>query len=226
VARASVIDGERIGVGCILVAVSTDSAQLFFSLLMFVAAAGALALVAARVAAAMGSESARRIGRDVSDASTWLAFLVAATATAGSLYFSEVAHFVPCRLCWFQRIAMYPLSVILLVGAIRRDPAVRWYAGPLAAVGAAVAAYHTLIERRPELDTGACELFGPSCTDVWFEECGFVTLATMSLVGFLTILLLMFVRFPATLDVDPPSTPRAPAPLDAPLLDRRLESHS
>ncbi|MET0911093.1 MAG: disulfide bond formation protein B [Ilumatobacteraceae bacterium] len=199
---------------------STDSAQLFFSLLMFVAAGGAIALVVLRVAVALGSESAQRIGRDVGHASTWLAFLVAATATLGSLYFSEVAHFVPCRLCWFQRIAMYPLSLILLVGAIRRDPAVRWYVGPLAAIGAAVAAYHTLIEWRPELDTGACELFGPSCTDVWFKEFGFVTLATMSLVGFLTILLLMFVRFPATLDDDAPSTP------DTPLLDPTLEAHS
>ena len=179
---------------------STDSAQLFFSLLAFVAAAGSIALVVLRIVAATGNEGASSVGRDVNDASTWLAFLVAATATLGSLYFSEVAHFVPCRFCWFQRIAMYPLSVILLVGAIRRDPAVKWYAGPLAAIGALIAAYHTLIEWRPELDTGACELFGPSCTDVWFKEFGFVTLATMSLVGFLTILLLMFIRFPAKLD--------------------------
>jgi len=199
--------------------VSTDSAQLFFSLLMFVAAAGAIALVVLRVAVALGNESALGIGREVGHASTWLAFLVAATATLGSLYFSEVAHFIPCRLCWFQRIAMYPLSLILLVGAIRRDPAVRWYVGPLAAIGASVAAYHTLIEWRPELDTGACELFGPSCSDVWFKEFGFVTLATMSLVGFLTILLLMFVRFPATLDDEAPST------LDTPL-DPTLESLS
>ena len=108
--------------GCILVAVSTDSAQLFFSLLTFVAAAGSL--VASRAAArrsGSGATAARRArSRRSADASTWLAFLVAATATLGSLYFSEVAHFVPCRLCWFQRIAMYPA-----VGdpARRRDPA-------------------------------------------------------------------------------------------------------
>ena len=119
---------------------STDSAQLFFSLLTFVAAAGAVALVGLRLAAGLGSDGAARIGREISDASTWLAFLVAATATLGSLYFSEVANFVPCRLCWFQRIAMYPLSVILLVGAVRRDAGVRWYVGPLAAIGAVVAA--------------------------------------------------------------------------------------
>ena len=188
---------------------STDSAQLFFSLLMFVAAVGSLALVVLRIAAGLGSAGANRAGREISDASTWLAFLVAATATLGSLYFSEVANFVPCRLCWFQRIAMYPLSVILLVGAVRRDAGVRWYVAPLAVIGAAIAGYHTLIEWRPELDSGACEAFGPSCTDVWFREFGFVTLATMALVGFLTILLLVFVRFPATIDADtsfPPDT--------------------
>jgi disulfide bond formation protein DsbB len=95
---------------------------------------------------------------------------------------------------------MYPLSVVLLVGAIRRDPGLRWYVGPIALVGAGVAAYHTLLEWKPELDTGACEVFGPSCTDIWFKEFGFLTLASMALIGFLTILLLMFLRFPATLD--------------------------
>lgn len=133
------------------------------------------------------------------DAATWVAFLVAATATFGSLYFSEVADFTPCRLCWFQRIAMYPLSVILLVGAVRRDAAVRWYAAPLAAIGAAISAYHSLIEWRPSLDSGACEATGPSCTYVWFRELG-LSLANMAFVGFLTILLLLLVRFPATLD--------------------------
>jgi disulfide bond formation protein DsbB len=196
------IDAERIGLGCILVSVSTDSAQLFFSLLMFAAALGCLALVALRIAASSGNRGATELGRAISDAGVWLAFVVAATATLGSLYFSDVANFVPCRLCWFQRVAMYPLSVILLVGAIRREVAVRWYAGPLALIGLVVASYHTLIEWRPELDSGACEAFGPSCTDVWFREFGFVSLATMSLVGFLTILLLLFVRFPATLEAE------------------------
>jgi disulfide bond formation protein DsbB len=199
--------------------VSTDSAQLFFSLLMFVAIAGSLILIGLRLASAFGSQSASRLGAEITHAATWLAFLVAATATLGSLYFSEVANFVPCRLCWFQRIAMYPLSVVLFVGAVRRDPAVRWYAAPIAVVGATVAGYHTLIEWRPELDTGACEAFGPSCTDVWFREFGFVTLATMSLVGFLTILLLLFVRFPDTLE------PTATSP-DSSVAEPTLETTS
>lgn len=190
------------------VTVSTEGAQVFFSLLAIAAGVGTLALLMIWIAARAGSEGAAALGRSIQEAAPWLAFLVAATSTFGSLYFSEVAHFVPCRLCWFQRIAMYPLSVVLLVGAVRRDPGLRWYVGPMALIGAGVAAYHTLLEWKPELDTGACELFGPSCTDIWFREFGFLTLATMALIGFLTILLLMFLRFPATLDrVDPVGTP-------------------
>jgi disulfide bond formation protein DsbB len=196
--------------------VSTEAAQLFFSLLTIVAGVGALALIAVRLVAATGNEAAWRLGSAISDAGVWLAFLVAATAMAGSLYFSEVAGFVPCRLCWFQRIAMYPLVPILLVGAIRKDAAVRWYVLPIAAIGAAVAAYHALIEWRPALDTGACELTGPSCTFIWFREFGFVTLATMALVGFLTVLTLLFVRFPARLDDADASTDSA---ADAPQLE-------
>ena len=187
-------------VACILVPVSTETAQLFFSLLAVAAGLSSLAYLGLWIASRLGSDGAASLGRAVAESAPWLAFVVAATATAGSLYFSEVAHFLPCRLCWFQRVAMYPLSVVLLVGAIRRDPGLRWYVGPIALVGAGVAAYHTLLEWKPELDTGACEVFGPSCTDIWFKEFGFLTLASMALIGFLTILLLMFLRFPDTLD--------------------------
>ncbi|HYN35257.1 MAG TPA: disulfide bond formation protein B [Ilumatobacteraceae bacterium] len=183
---------------------STESAQLFFALLTVAAGIGAITVVVLRVATAAGSDGAWRIGSAISDAGVWLAFLVAAGSTLGSLYFSEVADFVPCRLCWFQRIAMYPLAVVLLVGAIRKDPAVRWYVGPLAIIGAAIAGWHTLIEWRPQLDNGECELTGPSCTYVWFREFGFISLASMALTAFLTILILLFVRFPARLDASDP----------------------
>jgi disulfide bond formation protein DsbB len=179
--------------------VDTETAQLFFGLLTLAAGVGALSLIVLRIVAATGNEAAGRVGAAIGDAGVWLAFLVAAGATLGSLYFSEVADFVPCRLCWFQRIAMYPLSVILLVGAIRKDSNVRWYAVPLAAIGAAISAWHTLIEWRPALDDGQCEMTGPSCTFVWFREFGFLSLATMALIGFLTILILLLVRFPARL---------------------------
>jgi disulfide bond formation protein DsbB len=184
--------------------VSTETAQLFFALLTVTAGVGAIVVIVLRIAAAAGSDGAWKLGTAISDAGVWLAFLVAAGATLGSLYFSEVANFNPCRFCWFQRIAMYPLSVILLVGALRKDPGVRWYAAPLAAIGAAISAWHSLIEWRPSLDNGECEFQGPSCTFVWFREFG-LSLANMALIGFLTILILLLVRFPARLN-----SPEAP----------------
>ena len=183
---------------------STETAQLFFALLTVTAGVGAIVVIVLRIAAAAGSDGAWKLGTAISDAGVWLAFLVAAGATLGSLYFSEVANFNPCRFCWFQRIAMYPLSVILLVGALRKDPGVRWYAAPLAAIGAAISAWHSLIEWRPSLDNGECEFQGPSCTFVWFREFG-LSLANMALIGFLTILILLLVRFPARLN-----SPEAP----------------
>ena len=184
--------------------VDTETVQLFVGLLTITAALGAIAVVVLRLLAAAGNDSAARLGSGISDSGVWLAWIVAVGATVGSLYFSEVANFNPCRFCWFQRIAMYPLAVILLVGALRKDPGVRWYAAPLAAIGAAISAWHSLIEWRPSLDNGECEFQGPSCTFVWFREFG-LSLANMALIGFLTILILLLVRFPARLN-----SPEAP----------------
>jgi Disulfide bond formation protein DsbB len=172
--------------------VDVEAAQLFFSLLALVAIGGAAIALAVRLLAGR-SATAARLAAVIDEAALWMAFLVAAVATAGSLYFSEVADFVPCQLCWFQRIAMYPLAVVLLVAAIRNDRDVRWYAGPLAAIGAVVSTYHYLIELRPSLEGGACGV-GPSCADIWFRELGFVTLAFMALCGFLAILVFVIPR--------------------------------
>ena len=171
-----------------------EAFQVFFSLLALVALIGAVLYVMARLLARRSAPVAE-LGRAVEPAALWLAFVVAATSTLGSLYFSEVANYAPCQLCWFQRIAMYPLSVILLIAAIRRDRWVAWYSTPLASIGAGVAAYHYLIERAPSLGEDSCSI-GPSCTDVWFEELGFVTLAFMALSGFLAILALTLISFP------------------------------
>jgi disulfide bond formation protein DsbB len=189
--------------------VDTETVQLFVGLLTIVAGLGAVSLVVLRVLAAAGNDGAHRLGSTISDAGVWLAFLVALGATVGSLYFSEVANFNPCRFCWFQRIAMYPLTVILLVGGLRKDPDVRWYAAPLAAIGVAISGWHSLIEWRPSLDNGECEFQGPSCTFIWFREFG-MSLANMALIGFLTILILLLVRFPARLGAGPEPTTSQP----------------
>src|SRR5688500_2491778 len=85
-----------------------------------------------------------------------LASLAATVRVAGSVYTSEIRHFHPCTWCWYQRIGMYPLVVLLGVAALRRDGAVYWYAMPLAIVGAVVGAYHYQLERFPEQAQIAC----------------------------------------------------------------------
>jgi disulfide bond formation protein DsbB len=124
------------------------------------------------------------------------AFVVAVLATAGSLFFSEVAHFEPCRLCWYQRIAMYPLVVVLGLAVWRRDPGVRRYVIPLAGIGAVIAGYHYALEWFPALDTGACPATNP-CTLVWFRALGFASLPYLALSAFLLIIALLWIARPS-----------------------------
>ena len=115
------------------------------------------------------------------------AWTPALLAMLGSLYFSEIAHYTPCTLCWYQRIAMYPLVLILGIAAWRRDLGIRIYAIPLAAIGAVIAAYHYLLEWFPSIDTGACTV-GIPCTQVWFRQFGFISLPALALIAFLLII--------------------------------------
>lgn len=167
--------------------VEVGTMQVIATVLALVAGAFALLVVGARLFARRAPVAAAFSER-VADHRNLITFALAAAATAGSLYFSEIAHYVPCRLCWFQRICMYPITGVALVALVRRDPGGRWYAALLAVVGAPISAYHYLIEWKPDLDTGACELFGPACTDIWFRTWGFATLAFMALCGFAAIL--------------------------------------
>ena len=121
----------------------------------------------------------------------WIAWAVAAVATGGSLFFSEYSDFVPCRLCWFQRIAMYPLAALLLTAAVRRDfRGGALYALPFPAVGALIAIYHVYIEHNPEAETAGCKVSAP-CSLKWIEEIGYVTLPVLALTAFAAILALL-----------------------------------
>ena len=112
---------------------------------------------------------------------------------AGSLYFSEVAHFPPCHLCWLQRYCMYPLVPILGFAAWRQAGWIRpLAAGALAAIGAVIATYHVLLERNPHWESSVCDPKNP-CTLIWVERLGYLTIPTMALSGFLLILTLLAV---------------------------------
>lgn len=192
------------GIPGTIVSMSTETVELFYAILALLAAGAMLTLLVIRLLA-IASPAARgwyrAIAQLMAPNAVALAFWVALLATLGSLYFSEVAHFEPCRLCWYQRIAMYPLVVILGIAAVRRDERIRIYAGALAAIGAVVALYHVALEWIPALDTGACGT-GPACTIIWFRALGFISLPTLALVAFLFILTLLSVRGPDAEDGD------------------------
>jgi disulfide bond formation protein DsbB len=112
----------------------------------------------------------------------WTAFVVAAIATGGSLFFSEIANFVPCELCWFQRICMYPLSILTLFAAFHNDHRLARYLIPLPLVGAGVSVYHLLVENGVVEQAKACLASAPGgCATKWINEFGWMTIPTLSL---------------------------------------------
>jgi disulfide bond formation protein DsbB len=123
----------------------------------------------------------------------YVAWLVALTATLGSLYFSEVRQFVPCTLCWYQRILMYPLVVILGVAAWRRDRGAVAYALPLSLLGLVVAGYHVLDQKVPGFGfPGACAS-GVPCDVAYVAYLGFITIPVLAATAFLIISVLLIV---------------------------------
>lgn len=117
----------------------------------------------------------------------YLVWIAALVATVGSLFFSEVMELPPCILCWYQRIAMYPLVVIVGAGIVLRDAKVKFYALPLALVGLLIAIYHNLLYYGiiPESITPCKQ--GISCTTVQLEWLGFITIPLMALTAFVII---------------------------------------
>jgi disulfide bond formation protein DsbB len=124
------------------------------------------------------------------------AFLVAATATLGSLFFSEVMQLPPCSLCWFQRIFMFPLPLVLLVGLLPYDPRVGRYALPLALGGLGIAVWHTLLYVGVLPETAAPCRQGVPCARPTFALFGVLSIPVLSLLAFtlLTVLLALHRR--------------------------------
>ena len=149
--------------------------QRFFAALALLALAGAAAFVLAR--------ALRHRIVPAASVVEWFgpyrleaALLVAAVATGGSLYFSEIAHYRPCRLCWVQRGFMYPLVLVLAVAVWRKAVRVRTFVVPWALVGLGVSIYHYLLEWFPEqLETNVCDIEVP-CSAFPFRLWSFVTL--------------------------------------------------
>jgi disulfide bond formation protein DsbB len=153
-------------------------------------ALGAVLVLAALAFAAGARGPLRAIRRLLWGYELWAAFVVAAIATGGSLFFSEIAHFVPCELCWYQRICMYPLSVLTLFLAYHGDHRAARYLVPLPVVGAGVSIYHLLIENKVIKEPAQCLISAPGsgCGTKWINEFGYITIPTLALTGFVLLI--------------------------------------
>jgi len=159
-----------------------------FAVLALAADAAAVLLVAGRL-----------VGRRVpllDDLVEWAAdralifgAIIATIAMAGSLYYSEIAGFIPCEYCWYQRIAMYPLVVILGFAAVRRDYFSRLPALTLAVIGFGWSVRHWTVQQWPS-SGGSCSVTVP-CSTPYVEKFGFLTIPWMAGSAFLLIITLL-----------------------------------
>ena len=120
-------------------------------------------------------------------------WLVAGVATAGSLFFSHVMGFAPCVLCWYQRICLFPLVVILAAGLFPFDRSVVRYALPLATAGWLTAVYHNLVHAGILPESVAPCSQGVSCSEEYIDLFGFLSIPMLSLLAFSAIVALLVV---------------------------------
>jgi disulfide bond formation protein DsbB len=178
---------------------TSETWSLFFALLALACWVGTLVLGVGALALRLGRGGDRVLDLrdDVGRAALPLAWVVAAVTTLGSLHYSLVEGFEPCTLCWYQRICIYPWSVVLGIATWRRDVGVRLYAIPVLAVGAVIAAYHSWIQAYPPEGGSSFCTATASCTDRFVWELGFVSLPFMALSACTFMIALLLVARPA-----------------------------
>jgi disulfide bond formation protein DsbB len=168
-------------------------ADRFFALMTLAALAGTLGIAVLSFGGRFSPSLARWNSqlKDVfGDWTYWIVFLIALVSMVGSLYYSEIVGYAPCSLCWYQRIVMYPLVVIMGIAAFKRDEKIRIYVLPLMVIGAILALYQYIIGYIPDAEVLGCSL-DVSCTERYIWEFGFVDFPFMSFVGFSLMISLM-----------------------------------
>jgi disulfide bond formation protein DsbB len=166
--------------------VNSDSVQLFSALLGVATLVGGLVTGGAMLLEAKATWAESWLAQ-VRASGLWIMCAITTGAMVGSLYFSESVGYAPCKLCWYQRIAIYSIAIITFVAALRRDKNIAVYSLVLACVGLVVSTYHYLLEWFPQLESNVCSIDVP-CTTVWFRELGFVTLCFMAGSAFIAVI--------------------------------------
>ncbi|MFG6113790.1 disulfide oxidoreductase [Halobacillus sp. MO56] len=122
----------------------------------------------------------------------YIAWLAAVIATLGSLYFSEIREFIPCELCWVQRIFMYPLSIILGIATFLNDRSIVIYALPLSIIGGLVSIFHYMEQKVPGFASIKPCVGGVPCSAEYINWLGFITIPFLALTAFTLITIFLF----------------------------------
>ncbi|MEK7168603.1 MAG: disulfide bond formation protein B [Patescibacteria group bacterium] len=120
-------------------------------------------------------------------------FVMALIATLGSLYYSEIAGFEPCKYCWFQRILMYPLTIIMFIAIRIKDKYVSRYVLPISVMGTLLAGYHYLTQLGWLPSTCIATGYSVGCAKVFVMTFGYITIPMMSFTAFLLIVVLQII---------------------------------
>ncbi|MBP1989311.1 disulfide oxidoreductase [Paenibacillus eucommiae] len=127
-----------------------------------------------------------------------ISWLIALVATVGSLYFSEVMHYLPCKLCWYQRILMYPLVIILGIASVKKDYKQTIYVLPMAIWGAGISIYHILMQKTTWFQEAANSCGPVPCDVDYINWLGFITIPVLAGTAFLLIAIVQFLTWRAT----------------------------
>lgn len=127
--------------------------------------------------------------KDHRDTYLFIAWAASVVALFGSLYFSEIRMYEPCVLCWYQRILMYPLSIILGIAVVKKDYAISFYSLVLASIGGLISLYHYSIQKISILGENSVSCGRVPCTGEYINWFGFVTIPFLAMIAFIIIII-------------------------------------
>lgn len=123
----------------------------------------------------------------------YIAWIQSITATLGSLYYSEIRHFPPCALCWYQRIFLFPLVILIAVGILRKDKKLYLYVLPMSIIGSLIALYQVLLQKGVIPAAAVPCTLNVSCTTSYVTYFGFITIPILSFITFVIITVYMLI---------------------------------
>jgi disulfide bond formation protein DsbB len=130
----------------------------------------------------------------IREQSLYIGLVIALAGLLASLYFSEVMGLIPCLLCWYQRIALYPLVAIFAVAIGKRSTEAWSYAVPFAVIGWLIALYHTLLTYKIIPETISSCQSGISCAQITWSIFDFVTIPLLSFLAFSVLIVLYIIN--------------------------------